>query len=208
MIRPLLAAVLLVVASVQPAAADRAALQRFVDDVHTFTAHFEQVQYDEQGAELARRSGRFALARPGRFDWHYQQPYEQRMVCDGERIWNYEPDLAQVTVRTARDILRDTPVALLAEGANLAERFNIESFGEGSETGLRLQPKTADADFRQIELWLEPSGAPLRMRLHDPLGGISEIRFSDATRNPKIDENQFRFETPSGVEVVDLDTAS
>ena len=103
MIRTLVLAVALLLASTGPApAAD--ALQRFVDEVRAFTAHFEQIQYDEDGGELGRRSGRFSLARPGRFDWHYEQPYEQRMVCDGERIWNYEPDLAQVTVRTAGDI--------------------------------------------------------------------------------------------------------
>lgn len=200
---PVIVAALLVV-FMQPAAVASDALQRFIGEVRTFTARFEQIQYGEDGIEVARRSGRFALARPGRFNWHYELPYEQRMVCDGERIWNYEPDLAQVTVRAAGDILRDTPVALLAEGANLTERFEVEPIGEG---GLRLRPKTEDADFREIELWLEASGAPLRMRLHDPLGGISEIRFSDATSNPKIGDAEFRFEPPAGVEVVNLDSA-
>jgi outer membrane lipoprotein carrier protein len=205
MIRILTVLAALSVVVVQPAIAAPDVLQRFVDEVRTFTAQFEQIQYDEDGGELARRSGRFALARPGRFSWHYEQPYEQRMVCDGERIWNYEPDLAQVTVRAAGDILRDTPVALLAEGANLAERFEVEAID--GDSGLRLQPRTADADFRQIELWLTPSGTPLRMRLHDPLGGISEIRFSEPARNPEIDGAVFRFRPPAGVEVVNLDPA-
>ncbi|MES0874394.1 outer membrane lipoprotein chaperone LolA [Sinimarinibacterium thermocellulolyticum] len=202
--RILALALTLFVAAVQPAAASDA-LQRFIGEVRTFTAQFEQVQYGEDGVEIARRSGRFALARPGRFDWRYERPYAQRVVCDGQRIWNYEPDLAQVTVRAAGDILRDTPVALLAEGANLTERFEVEPIGDG---GLRLRPKAEDADFREIELWLEPSGAPRRMRLHDPLGGVSEIRFRDARRNPKIDDAEFRFEPPAGVEVVNLDPAS
>lgn len=202
MIRTLTLAAALLSAMTQPATASDA-LQRFVGEVRTLTARFEQIQYDEAGAELARRSGRFALARPGRFSWHYEQPYEQRMVCDGERIWNYEPDLAQVTVRAAGDILRDTPVALLAEGANLAERFEVEAID--GDKGLRLRPKTAEADFRQIELWLEASGMPQRMRLHDPLGGISEIRFSNVAHNPKIDAAEFRLRPPAGVEVVNLD---
>jgi outer membrane lipoprotein carrier protein len=206
MIRSLALAAALVFSLAQPAAASDA-LQRFVDEVRSFTAQFEQIQFDEDGVELARRSGRLALAPPGRFNWHYEQPYEQRMICDGERIWNYEPDLAQVTVRAAGDILRDTPVALLAEGTNLAERFEVERIDGDGESGLRLRPKTDDADFRQIELWLESSGMPRRMRLHDPLGGISEIRFFDAARNPRIDEAEFRFRPPAGVEVVNLDPA-
>ena len=152
------------------------------------------------GGGSGERGGGVLLAERGRLS---------RLASDGdgERIWNYEPDLSQVTVRTAGDILRDTPVALLAEGANLAERFEVEPIAEGKDSGLRLRPKTDDADFRQIELWLESSGTPTRMRLHDPLGGISEIRFSDVVRNPKIDAGVFRFRPPAGVEVVNLDPA-
>ncbi|MEQ1438604.1 outer membrane lipoprotein chaperone LolA [Fontimonas sp. SYSU GA230001] len=183
-------------------------LQRFLQDVTALSAHFEQTQTADDGKVLATRAGRFQLARPGRFRWHYQTPYEQLMVCDGQRIWNYEPDLAQVTVRDARDILRDTPVALLAEGKRLEERFSVTEGGmEGEVQRLILEPRTADADFRRVELWLQPNGVPVRMRLHDPLGGVSDIRFNDVQRNARIDAAQFSFAPPAGVEVVQMDGA-
>ena len=107
------------------------------------------------------------------------------------------------------DILRDTPVALLAEGQNLNDRFTVAQAGmDGELQHLNLEPKTADADFRRVELWLQPSGVPVRMRLHDPLGGISDIRFSDVQRNVRIDAAQFRFTPPKGVEVVQMDGGS
>lgn len=187
-------------------AASESRLQRFVTEVQTLSARFEQTQYDEHGEVMARRSGDFQLARPGRFRWHYAEPYEQLMVCDGDDIWNYEPDLAQVTVRDADRILSDTPAALLARGSDLDARFTITPGGsDGDAQLLKLEPKTADSDFRLIELWLRASGEPTRMRLHDPLGGTSDIRFSDVALNAAIDALRFRFEPPAGVEVVRLE---
>lgn len=189
------------------AAEAQARLQRFVADVQTLSAQFEQIQYDEQGRETGRRGGSFDLARPGRFKWHYLTPYEQLMLSDGKKIWNYEPDLAQVSVRDAAQILRDTPAALLA-GGDLDKTFTVADGGvDGDAQKLRLEPKTADADIRLIELWLQANGVPQRMRLHDPLGGISDIRFSAVTRNAKIAGSVFEFKPPKGVEVVDFDAA-
>ncbi len=197
---------LLGTASASVAAEPQLHLQRFLTDVRTLSARFEQVQLDEDGSEVTRRGGTLELARPGRFRWQYETPYEQLMICDGVRIWNYEPDLQQATVREAGQILRDTPVALLAEGADLASRFDIVDAGSSADgRALRLTPKTAEADFRLIELWLRDSGEPTRMRLHDPLGGTSEIRFTAVQRNLKLDDSRFRFKPPQGTEVVDLE---
>lgn len=181
-------------------------LQRFVDGAKTLQAEFEQRQFDDQGNEIAVRGGTLTLARPGRFDWQYTTPYAQRIVCDGETIWNYEPDLAQVTASPAEGVLEQTPAALLARPDTLGAQFVLEAGGQ--EDGydlLRLRPRTADADFSQVELWLDAQGTPQRLRLHDPLGGVSDLRFAKVQRNPRIARGQFAFKPPAGVDVVRLE---
>lgn len=181
-------------------------LQRFVDSAKTLQADFEQRQLDDQGNEIAVRGGTLTLARPGRFDWRYTTPYEQRIVCDGETIWNYEPDLAQVTASTAEGVLEQTPAALLARPEGLDSQFALEAGGlEDGYDLLRLRPRSADADFSLVELWLDAQGAPHRLRLHDPLGGISDLRFAKVQRNPHVDLKQFEFTPPDGVDVVRLE---
>ena len=44
-------------------------------------------------------SGTFAFARPGKFRWSYDKPYEQLLVGDGDKLWIYDPDLNQVVGR-------------------------------------------------------------------------------------------------------------
>jgi len=203
---------LLLLALAPAAFADPAdeALKRFVDGAQTVTASFEQVQKDEKGKNVQTSSGRMWLARPGsaghgsgKFRWTYEKPYEQVMVCDGDKIWMYDPDLAQVTVRPAQEALSGTPAELLWRRATLSDQFKIEDGGaQGDMHVVRLKPKSADSDFKMIELGLRGS-APAKMRFYDQLGGTSEVRFDDVQVNGKIDDAQFRFKPPKGAEVVE-----
>jgi outer membrane lipoprotein carrier protein len=178
-------------------------LRRFVNDTRTVTAQFSQVQINDRGEKLASSSGQMILSRPGRFRWNYQQPYEQLMVCDGDKIWLYDPDLSQVTVRPAADTLSGTPAALLAQRSTLTDEFVIEDLGSHGDTqGVRLKPRNVDGDFEAIEMWLH-SGAPERMVFMDRLGNRTEIAFTDIKVNTRVDEAQLKFTPPKNAEIVE-----
>ena len=207
-------AALLLLTSVPVAHAETAdaALKGFVEGAQTVSARFEQVQRDEAGKEMQTTSGHMWLARPaagvrgtGKFRWSYEKPYQQLMVCDGAKIWLYDPDLAQVTVRPAARALAGTPAELLSHRASLGDQFTLEDAGtRGDAHFVRLKPKSNEGDFTAIELGLRGS-APTQMIFHDQLGGTSEVRFSEVQINGKLDETLFRFKPPKGVEVVEAD---
>lgn len=197
-------------AAVQAGPADEA-LQRFADGTKTLTAHFEQIQVDEHNEVISTRSGQFDLARPGHFRWNYEKPYSQLMICDGNKIWNYEPDLAQVTVRPADVVLKGTPASLLAQQRQLGDAFIVESGGkhDGADV-VRLKPKNdaeQTSDFQSIELWLD-RGVPTRMKFYDALGGSTEVRFSNVKTGVKLDPSIFKFTPPKGTEVVGDDVGA
>jgi len=190
------------------------ALKRFVDGVQTFEAHFDQTQTDDHGQITNRSSGQFWLGRPasnskadiGKFRWVYEKPYEQISVCDGARLWAYDPDLNQVTVRNAHTALAGTPAALLSQRTGLADAFAIQDSGsEGDARVVRLIPRNKDSDFKSIELAIDKAGAPLRMHFQDQIGGASDVKFTGIKVNGRIDEKQFQFTPPKGTEVVDAD---
>ena len=181
----------------------QAALERFVGGVQTLSAQFTQVQTDEQGKVLASSAGSMLLSRPGKFRWTYTTPYQQLIVCDGAKVWLYDEDLSQVTVRPAGDALRGTPAELLSQRVLLGETFEISDGGsQGKLRIVRLKPKQADSDFKSIELSLD-GGTPVRMKFHDQLGGITDVAFNQVRLNPLLDAAQFRFTPPQGVEVVE-----
>jgi outer membrane lipoprotein carrier protein len=184
-------------------------LKRFTEGVQTFEAHFEQVQSDDHGQVTAKSSGHFWLARPaaggaaGKFRWAYEKPYQQLTVCDGSKLYAYDPDLNQVTVRDAKSALAGTPAELLSQKVSLEKTFSIKGAGsEGEDQLVNLVPKSKDSDFKTIELELNKAGAPVRMRFADQIGGHSEVSFSEIKTNTAIDTAQFHFDPPKGSEVV------
>ena len=181
----------------------QAALKRFVDGVQTLSAAFTQVQTDDKGKTTASSAGHMWLARPGRFRWSYETPYQQLIVCDGQKIWLYDQDLAQVTVRPSAEALKDTPAELLSQRILLSDAFVLEDGGvKGKLHLVRLKPRSGDSDFKSIELSLD-GGTPARMKFFDQLGGTTDVAFSSVSVNQKLDETQFRFAPPKGTEVID-----
>lgn len=203
MLRTLAAGLLLGLTSLAHAETADAALARFLDGVKSFQASFTQTQTDERGQKIQSSSGVMALSRPGKFRWQYAAPAEQLIVTDGVKLWLYDEDLKQVTVRPAEAALQGTPAALLAQKKTLTEAFTVSDEGlvDGARQ-LKLVPKSKESDFENVSLWLK-DGAPQRMLFRDTLGGATDIRFSAARTNGPLKPALFTFTPPKGTEVID-----
>lgn len=200
--RTCLMACLLMASAVRADDGAQTALKHFVDGVHTLQADFTQVQTDDKGRMVKAQSGQMWLSRPGKFRWSYDKPYKQLIVCDGNKIWVYDPDLQQVTVRSAEQTLTGSPAALLSQRAALSDAFTLQN--GGSDQGLqlvRLIPKSKDSDYKSIALLLR-GGVPMRMIFHDQLGDTIDVSFSNVKTNAPIAASVFQFKPPAGVTVV------
>jgi outer membrane lipoprotein carrier protein len=203
-LRGLFACVLL--ASAFPAAATDDSLARveaWVKSVQTLSADFVQVVRSREGQISSRATGRLSLSRPDRFRWDYRDPYIQVIVADGRKLWLYDADLEQVTVRPLESGLGSTPAMLLSGAGSIGESFTggpVERDGEW--TWCRLVPKQRGSDFESVSLGFNGRGALAAMRLVDKLGQTTELDFSDVAVNPRLDPGLFRFTPPKGVDVI------
>ncbi|MDD3519578.1 MAG: outer membrane lipoprotein chaperone LolA, partial [Chromatiales bacterium] len=185
-ILPLLFAVLLLLLAGPVAADGPERLERFFRDVNAFDASFTQQVHDEKGEVLQTSSGRVLLQRPGRFRWDYEKPFSQSIVADGQYLWIYDADLAQVTVQEMGTALGRAPIALLSERRSLHEDFVVTAAAprEGLEW-VDLRPRDRDTDFLRIEFGLDER-AVRWMTLHDQFGQKTVIRFTDMKINPDL----------------------
>jgi chaperone LolA len=110
-------------------------LKAFIAGAKTAEADFTQTVADKAGRVTQEASGRMAFARPGKFRWYYKAPYEQVIVGDGDKLWLYDADLDQVTVKPLGDVIAGTPAALLA-GDNDREVFQPEKCRQGRRPGM------------------------------------------------------------------------
>ncbi len=178
------------------------ALKSLLNQTTTAKARFAQVVIDRNGKTLQQASGTMEFARPGRFRWEYVKPYEQTIVGDGSRLWIYDKDLNQVTVRKLDRALGASPAALLAGSNEIEKSYALTAAGsEGGLDWLEAVPKTQDTAFERIRLGLSKSGLEA-MELKDQFGQTTLIKFSDLQRNVKIPPESFRFTPPKGADVI------
>lgn len=180
-----------------------AQLDRFFDEVQTFSAEFEQVVLDENLNRIEESDGHMWISRPGRFRWDYEPPLEQQIVSDGERVWIYDVELEQVTVQRLDAAVGRTPAILLAGRGDLEDNYRVEDRGlHGQVEWVALVPRQDDGNFSEIQLGFE--GDELRLlQLADQLGQITRIVFTDNEINPELQPTLFDFSPPPGVDVID-----
>lgn len=182
--------------------AGRQRVEGFLQGLQSLQAQFKQTLTDRNGQTVEQASGTLAIRRPNRFRWDYREPNEQLIVADGARIWLYDADLEQVTVRKLDDTLSATPAMLLSGQGNLEQNFEVtQTSQEGGVFWVRMQPKRDDTDFKWVRLGFD--GATLKfMELADKLGQTTHLEFAQLERNPTLDPSRFTFTVPPGADVI------
>ena len=205
---PVLLLALSLAVGVSPLKADEdrdgiAELKRSIEELDSLRASFEQTVLDSDFTVDEVSRGTVTIKKPGRFRWDYTEPHEQLIVSDGERVWIYEEDLMQVTVREMDETLASSPAMLLTGRGDLEESFVLEDMGPAGELHwVQLTPRVQDSEFETIRVGLDADGVSV-MELRDQLGQTTRIEFRTIERNPELDEEQFHFEPPDGVDVVE-----
>ena len=200
--KTLLAAVLLVAAT--GARADAVdALREFARDAKNGRAVFTQVVTSPDGVKKKTSSGSFEFARPNRFRFAYTKPFEQLIVGDGQKVWLYDADLQQASVRPLDKALGATPAALLA-GAALERDFELRALpaAQGLDW-VQAIPREKDENANLQSLRVGFKGKTLAaIELIDGFGQRSLLNFSALVTNIALEPELFRFVAPKGVEVL------
>ncbi|KAF1703412.1 outer membrane lipoprotein chaperone LolA [Pseudoxanthomonas suwonensis] len=179
-------------------------LNRFTGGLKGLEGSFEQQVFDANGRSKERSSGIVAVSAPRLFRWEYKKPFAQLIVADGQKVWVYEPDLQQATVKAQGEEERNSPLVALFEPARLDRQFDVSEEAVPSEglQWLTLTPKIdTEASFQMARLGFGPQGLS-RMQVVDLVGQKTEIRFDAWKRNPSFAAGTFKFVPGKGVDVV------
>lgn len=178
------------------------ALKAFITDTRTARAGFTQTVLDQNGRVRQKSEGTLAFSRPGKFRWVYQKPYEQLIVGDGSRLWIYDADLEQVTVKKLGEALGSSPAALLAGSNEIEKFFSLRDAGSGEGLEwLEARPRDRESTFESVRMGFA-GNTLVAMELKDGFGQTTLLRFSGMVKNPAVNAGEFRFTPPKGADVI------
>ncbi len=176
-------------------------LKAFLKNTKSLTADFKQVLINEQGNPVQTSHGVFYLQRPGKFRWDYLKPFQQQIISTSGKVWFYDTDLEQVTVKKLDESVGSTPALLLSGEISLDDNFTMEQQGvDGDLMWVKLVPKNPESTFKYVLMGLsnESLGG---MELSDNFGQLTRIYFSNVVLNPPLKQTLFEFKAPEGVDV-------
>lgn len=178
-------------------------LQQFIADVPSATGQFSQQRLDPD-VQGQPQAGVFSFKRPGQFRWDVKKPYEQLILSDGKQLYQYDPDLAQVTRRGVDDSIGASPAAILFGSGKLEDSFTVTDLpAQDGLDRLRATPRSADAGFTHVDIGFR-GGLPAQLDLLDSFGQTTRISLSDIVVNPDLPTDEFTFTPPDGVDVVNM----
>ncbi len=193
-----------------PVATTIAGLQKRYASVQAVSAEFQQ-SYRAPGIDQVE-SGSLLMKKPGLMRWEYRAPEPKLFVADGRNTYLYTPEDRQVLVSplTAAEI-HSTPLQfLLGQGDILLSFAAVPETEFGPKfvgsTMLRLTPRKREPEYAFLVLECDQKSYDLRrIIIREVSGNTSEFVLSNLVANIKIDNKQFQFKIPRGVEVVHLD---
>ncbi|EKD54772.1 MAG: hypothetical protein ACD_60C00045G0011 [uncultured bacterium] len=179
-------------------------LLKLLDNTHSMQAGFIQKVSDTKGRVINQTEGQMAMQRPGKFRWDTKKPTAQLIVTDGKRLWIYDPDLEQVTIRFLETAAGETPALLLSNtNTTLEKDFRIEEISNHSTTRwFLLRPHDQGSVFALIKLGFVNNQIK-EMQLQDRLGHMTAIQFNRVSTNQNVSPALFAFKIPAHVDVID-----
>ncbi len=103
-------------------------LTRLLADLSTFRADVRQLITESSGGVLEESDILFMLKRPHGFYWETLSPFPELIVTNGDTLWNYQPDLLQLSIEDWNPDESELAAQLLGgETAAIAEEYDIEA---------------------------------------------------------------------------------
>jgi outer membrane lipoprotein carrier protein len=176
-------------------------LRAALKNLDNISAEFKQTLLDEDKNIVQQSRGTMALQRPGKFAWIYTEPFEQRIIGDGEELWIYDVELEQVTVKPMDAGISNAPIMILMKQTDVTQQFDVSEVGQRKFLyWVELKPHASDLEYSSIFIGLEDDNVRA-MELQDQFGQSTQIVFENMRVGVVHNPATFKFVPPEGVDV-------
>ena len=188
---------------------DISQLKSYFTSTQNIKADFIQTIESPKGKEISQ--GKMKIMKPNKFYWDYQSPNKQKIISNGDKVWQYDIDLEQVSIRKRDELIGGAAMDILS-GNNPENSFNISRSAKefvpnilrtvAADEFYRLNPKNSAENYDQV--WLAFKGKNLlAIAVENSSNQFSLLSFSNLLRNSAMSAKEFEFSPPKGVDVAE-----
>lgn len=196
-------------------------LNKVREGLKSLSANFHQYEIFNNGEHGEQTSGTMWLNAPNQFRWAYTEPVPQLIVANGDKVWVYDEDLEQVTIK-AQDSDKN-PMYVLLDKDLTEKNYKLElehSFEDEFEHELKNETNSqySSSEFHSQTIKLTPlvesdeiktvwltvlNNNIIEIKVENHMQNTVRFEFSEIQRNPSLDAGFFEFIPPADVDVID-----
>ncbi|MFH2009524.1 MAG: outer membrane lipoprotein chaperone LolA [bacterium] len=183
-------------------------VQAYYNKTTDFKAKFKQVYSKAYHGPQTPRWGYMWVKKPGLMRWDYTSPRKKQLICDGQKIWIYDPGYKQVFWRDVKTSAIPTAVSFLWGKGNIVNEFYVmivsgSKYAKPGTKVLRLMPKLPNSNFKHVLFVVDSKTAiVVETVVYDHLSNKNHYFFMNATANTGVTRVRFSFKPPAGVRVI------
>ncbi len=174
----------------------------------SFNADFEQNFYHKAYKKNKKSKGTVSFKKELKMKWSYNEPERKYIISNGDTLWIYEPENEQVIKSNVKGSELNNAAKVLFGKEDLFKEYNVElekAVPKYGKTALNLTPKSKDAAYKKIVLYLNENYDLTATDMIDGFDNINTIVYKNIVKNQLINDIFFNFTIPEGVEVIEQD---
>lgn len=181
-------------------------VQSFYDKTTSFKSDFKQEYYVKVHDKRIRSNGRVVFSKPGKMDWVYDDPKDNRVVSDGALVKVYEASNHQMFEQHMDKSQYPAALAFLTGQGKLADLFTFTvpdgmSFPNG--TVLQGVPKQATPAYATVLFYIDNATSQVRrVMIIDGQANRNRFDFENPRVNEAVPASQFQLNPPPGTTIV------
>ena len=183
-------------------------VQGFYNRASTFSADFTQSYLAKAYNQTKTSTGHVILSKPGKMDWEYSDPKDNRVVSDGSTLRVYEASNKQMYEQSVNQSQYPAALSFLTGQGNLDATFTFQVL-----PGAQMQypggyvlvgtPKTPTPAYTKVLFYVDAGTSQvLRVLILDGQQNRNRFDFSNAQVNVNVDASKFTFTPPPGTTIV------
>lgn len=184
-----------------------AAVQAFYDKSTTFKSDFKQKFWVKAYNKDLRSQGHVTFVKPGKMDWRYDNPKDNRVVSDGTVIKVYEAANKQMYEQPIVQSQYPAALSFLTGTGKLADAFDFQILpGDQSFPGgylLAGTPKQPTSSYSKVLFYVDAATSQVRRAMViDGQGNRNRFDFENPRVNEPVANSDFQFTPPPGTSII------
>jgi chaperone LolA len=166
---------------------------------------FTKVTRSEIFETESKISGKMLLKNPDKFKI---QTKEETIACDGKFVWTYSVENQQVVknlLKRSENMFKPNQYLSNFRNEYVSHLEGEEKIDQTQCFKLVLSPKKEDVFIKKMTIWVDKKSLlAQKLEYTDSNDNLITLIFSHIKTNRKIKDSEFVFQTPPGVEELDL----